>query len=59
VMRASLFTAFASAKPTGMGMGLTICRSILELHGGGIVHEDAPGGGSVFKCRLPIGVQPS
>jgi two-component system, LuxR family, sensor histidine kinase DctS len=54
-MRPTLFTAFASGKLTGMGMGLTICRSILELHGGGIAHEDAPDGGSVFRARLPVG----
>jgi two-component system, LuxR family, sensor histidine kinase DctS len=53
-MRDALFTAFASSKASGMGMGLTICRSILELHGGGIAHEDRPGGGSVFCCRLPV-----
>jgi two-component system, LuxR family, sensor histidine kinase DctS len=56
-MRPILFNAFSSGKSNGMGMGLTICRSILELHGGGIVHEDAPGGGSIFTCRLPTGGQ--
>ena len=53
-MRGSLFTAFASSKSSGMGMGLTICRSILELHGGGIGYENRTTGGSLFVCRLPV-----
>lgn len=49
-----LFSPFVSTKPGGMGMGLTICRSILELHGGGITYAPAEGGGSVFRFTLAI-----
>jgi signal transduction histidine kinase len=37
-----------------MGMGLTICRSIIELHGGGIKYEWQPDGGACFAFTLPI-----
>lgn len=37
----------------GAGLGLTICREIVEGHGGRIWVEDRPGGGSVFRVRLP------
>lgn len=49
-----LFAPFVSTKPSGMGMGLTICRSILELHGGRIAYAPAEGGGSIFRFALPI-----
>lgn len=37
----------------GVGLGLTLCRQIVEAHGGGIAVEDREGGGSVFRARLP------
>jgi two-component system, LuxR family, sensor histidine kinase DctS len=49
-----LFTAFASSKSHGMGLGLTICRSILEVHGGSVRYAPRTGGGSTFICRLPL-----
>ncbi len=49
----TLFNAFYSTKATGMGMGLSICRSIVEAHGGSIAVEDAPGGGALFRVALP------
>ena len=49
-----LFQPFISTKPGGMGMGLTICRSILELHGGHISYAPADGGGSRFAFTLPV-----
>ena len=52
-----LFTPFFSTKTEGMGMGLNICRSIIEFHKGRLWVEDAPGGGTVFAFTLPI-VQP-
>ena len=49
-----LFQAFFTTKPDGLGLGLKICRTILEGHGGRLEFENNPHGGSVFTVYLPI-----
>jgi signal transduction histidine kinase len=50
---AQLFTPFFTTKPNGMGIGLAICRSIVEFHEGHLTFERVPGGGSAFVFALP------
>jgi two-component system sensor kinase FixL len=51
-IRERLFRPFTSSKTGGMGVGLSICRSIVQAHGGEISAEDNPGGGTLFRFTL-------
>lgn len=53
-LREKLFTPFYSTKTEGMGIGLNICRSIIEFHRGRLWVEDNPEGGTIFVISLPI-----
>lgn len=51
---ARIFTPFVSTKPHGMGMGLMVCRTAVESHGGRIWVEDRMPRGTVFRFTLPV-----
>lgn len=52
-----LFEPFVSTKQSGMGLGLSISRSIIEAHGGSMRVDSAPGRGTVFRFELPISAE--
>lgn len=56
-MRARLFEPYATTKATGMGLGLAICRTIVEAHGGRLGLVESVGGGAAFRVVLPLGAQ--
>jgi two-component system sensor kinase FixL len=50
---ARLFEPFVTSKDSGMGIGLSICRTIIEGHGGRIWFENSPNRGTIFRFTLP------
>jgi PAS domain S-box-containing protein len=51
-----LFEPFVSSKHDGMGLGLSISRSIIEAHDGRLTAEPRPLGGTIFRFTIPVGV---
>ena len=52
-LQEQLFEPFFTTKPEGMGLGLSLSRSIIEAHGGALRYDSGPGNGSRFRIGLP------
>jgi len=48
-----VFEPFVTTKPEGLGVGLAVCHSIAERHGGRLTAESPPGGGACMRLTLP------
>jgi C4-dicarboxylate-specific signal transduction histidine kinase len=53
-----IFDGFFTTKDDGMGIGLSVCQSIIVAHGGNITADNHPEGGAVFRVTLPAGPDP-
>lgn len=53
-VQSRVFEPFVSTKPTGVGLGLSISRRIVQMHGGGMTAGGRKGGGAEFVVRLPL-----
>ena len=51
---AHLFQPFVTTKPEGLGVGLSVCRNIIEAHHGRLWAEPNPDGGTAFHFTLPV-----
>ena len=51
---AELFTPFFTTKAEGMGLGLSLCRTVIEQHGSALQHQPQSPSGTVFSFRLPL-----
>lgn len=49
-----LYTPFFTTKSEGMGLGLALCRSVVEQHGGALEFDSRPGLGTTFRFTLPV-----
>jgi two-component system sensor kinase FixL len=56
---AKLFQPFITTKVDGMGVGLSICRSIIEAHAGRLWYEPSPSGGATFRFTVQIADVPT
>jgi two-component system sensor kinase FixL len=54
-----VFDPFYTTKPAGMGIGLSVSRTIIEAHGGRIWAENDPRGGAIFRFALPLAEEAS
>lgn len=54
MVRDRLFSPFSSSKEAGMGIGLAVCREIVESHGGRIWAETNDEGGTTFRFTIPL-----
>ncbi len=51
----NLWKPFFTTKAKGMGIGLSICKRIVDAHGGRILVHSSPGQGACFSVYLPVG----
>ena len=56
-VEAHLFDTFFTTKPQGLGLGLSICRTIVEGHGGRLWPENEPDGGLTMRVTLPVATE--
>jgi two-component system sensor histidine kinase DctS len=56
-VKAQLFTPFFTTKAEGMGLGLSLCRTVVEQHGGSLVFEPNLPQGTIFRFTLPAQAQ--
>ncbi len=49
-----LFTPYFTTKADGMGLGLSLCRTVVEQHGGALTHQPAEPRGTTFRFSLPV-----
>ena len=53
-----LFTPFFTTRKEGMGLGLSLCRTVIEQHGGFLGYESVQPQGTIFSFTLPVAATP-